>query len=76
MFLPSLSLIRACAGPNHVLLEATGDGHGALPVELPKDEAGNVVGVGLRCCALGNSNGTKFRRRKTHPMRKLPRSSK
>ena len=31
--IPADSLIRACAGLNHVLLEATGDGHCALPVE-------------------------------------------
>ena len=41
--IPVDSLIRACAGVNHVLLEATGDGHCALPVELLKDEAGKLL---------------------------------
>src|SRR5208282_3649886 len=43
--IPVDSLIRACAGLNHVLLEATGDGHCALPVELLKDEAGKLLMV-------------------------------
>src|SRR5512136_2589857 len=37
--IPVDSLIRACAGLSHVLIEATGDGHCALPVDLLKDEA-------------------------------------
>ena len=41
--IPVDSLVRACAGLNHVLLEATGDGHCALPVELLKDEAGKLL---------------------------------
>ena len=41
--IPHDSLIRACAGLSHVLLEATGDGHCALPVELLKDEAGKLL---------------------------------
>ena len=41
--IPVVSLVRACAGLNHVLLEATGDGHCALPVELLKDEAGKLL---------------------------------
>jgi exodeoxyribonuclease V alpha subunit len=43
--IPGDSLIRACAGLNHVLLEATGDGHCALPVEFMKDEAGKLLMV-------------------------------
>ena len=43
MGIPFDSLIRACAALNHVLLEATGDGHCALPVELLKDEAGKLL---------------------------------
>jgi len=43
MGIPVDSLIRACAGLNHVLLEATGEGHCALPVELLKDEAGKLL---------------------------------
>ncbi len=43
--IPADSLIRACAGLNHVLLEATGDGHCALPVELMKEEAGKLLMV-------------------------------
>jgi len=41
--IPMDSLIRACAGLSHVLIEATGDGHCALPVELLKDEAGKLL---------------------------------
>ena len=41
--IPVDSLIRACAGLNHVLLEATGEGHCALPVELLKEEAGKLL---------------------------------
>lgn len=41
--IPIDSLVRACAGLNHVLLEATGNGHCALPVELLKDEAGKLL---------------------------------
>ena len=41
--IPIDTLIRACAGLNHVLLEATGDGHCALPIELMKEEAGKLL---------------------------------
>ena len=41
--IPVDSLIRACAGLNHVLLEATGEGHCALPVDLLKEEAGKLL---------------------------------
>jgi exodeoxyribonuclease V alpha subunit len=41
--IPVESLIRACAGLSHVLIEATGNGHCALPVELLKDEAGKLL---------------------------------
>jgi len=41
--IPHDSILRACAGLNHVLLEATGQGHCALPVELLKDEAAKLL---------------------------------
>ena len=41
--IPVDSLLRACAGLSHVLIEATGDGHCALPVELLRDEAGKLL---------------------------------
>jgi len=41
--IPHDSVIRACAGLSHVLLEATGQGHCALPVEMLKDEAGKLL---------------------------------
>lgn len=41
--IPHDSIIRACAGLSHVLLEATGNGHCALPVELLRDEAGKLL---------------------------------
>jgi exodeoxyribonuclease V alpha subunit len=41
--IPVDSLIRACAGLSHVLIEATGEGHCALPVELLKEEAGKLL---------------------------------
>jgi exodeoxyribonuclease V alpha subunit len=41
--IPVDSLIRACAGLGHVLLEATNNGHCALPFETLKDEAGKLL---------------------------------
>src|ERR1039457_1071952 len=41
--IPVDSLIRACAGLSHVLMEATGEGHCALPIDLLKDEAGKLL---------------------------------
>jgi exodeoxyribonuclease V alpha subunit len=43
--IPHDSLLRACAGLSHVLSEATGRGHCALPVELLKDEATKLLVV-------------------------------
>lgn len=43
MGIPADSLVRACAGLNHVLLEATNEGHCALPVDLLKEEAGKLL---------------------------------
>ena len=40
---PHDSLTRACAGLSHVLLEATGNGHCALPLDLLLDEAGKLL---------------------------------
>ena len=42
--IPHDSILRACAGLDHVLLEATGDGHCALPLDLLKEEAGKLLG--------------------------------
>ncbi len=41
--IPVDSLIRACAGLSHVLLEATGEGHCALPTELLRDKSGQLL---------------------------------
>jgi exodeoxyribonuclease V alpha subunit len=41
--IPVDSLLRASAGLNHVLLEATGNGHCALPLEMLKAEAGKLL---------------------------------
>ena len=41
--IPIDSLLRACAGLSHVLIEATGEGHCALPVELLKEEAAKLL---------------------------------
>lgn len=46
--IPVDSLVRACAGLNHVLLQATGEGHCALPVEFLKDEAGKLLLVDVK----------------------------
>jgi exodeoxyribonuclease V alpha subunit len=43
MGIPHDSLLRACAGLSHVLLEATGQGHCALPVDILKDQAGKLL---------------------------------
>ncbi len=48
MGIPHDSLLRACAGLSHVLLEATGDGHCALPLEFLKDEAGKLLLVDVK----------------------------
>ena len=44
--IPHDSILRACAGLSHVLLEATNNGHCALPVEQMLDEAGKLLLVG------------------------------
>ncbi len=49
--IPHDSILRACAGLDHVLLEATGDGHCALPVDLLEEEAGKLLGVGEKIVA-------------------------
>jgi exodeoxyribonuclease V alpha subunit len=41
--IPHDSVVRACAGLSHVLLEATGQGHRALPVEMLMEEAGKLL---------------------------------
>ena len=45
MGMPHDSLLRACAGLAHVLSEATGQGHCALPVRLLKEEASKLLMV-------------------------------
>ena len=44
--IPHDSVLRACAGIEHVLLMATNDGHCALPLNLLKEEAGKLLSVG------------------------------
>jgi exodeoxyribonuclease V alpha subunit len=41
--IPHDSLLRACAGLSHVLLEATGQGHCALPAAFLKEETGKLL---------------------------------
>ncbi|HTL59660.1 MAG TPA: ATP-dependent RecD-like DNA helicase [Candidatus Limnocylindrales bacterium] len=41
--IPYDSIMRACAGLRHVLLEATGQGHCALPLSLLKEETGKLL---------------------------------
>ena len=41
--IPYDSIMRACAGLRHVLLEATGQGHCALPMSLLKEETGKLL---------------------------------
>jgi exodeoxyribonuclease V alpha subunit len=41
--IPHDSIARATAGLNHVLLEATGNGHCALPLEILLEEAGRLL---------------------------------
>jgi exodeoxyribonuclease V alpha subunit len=45
MGIPHDSLLRACAGLSHVLLEATGQGHCALPMSQLKEEAAELLTV-------------------------------
>jgi exodeoxyribonuclease V alpha subunit len=44
--IPHDSILRACAGLSFILLEATGQGHCALPLALLKEEAGKLLQVG------------------------------
>ncbi len=44
--IPHDSLLRARAGLRHVLLEATGQGHCALPLEVLREETGKLLLVG------------------------------
>ncbi len=41
--IPHDSILRACAALDHVLLNATGQGHCALPAEYLKEEAGKLL---------------------------------
>jgi exodeoxyribonuclease V alpha subunit len=43
--IPADSMLRACAGLSHVLWEATGEGHCALPVALLKEKACELLQV-------------------------------
>ena len=43
--IPADSMLRACAGLSHVLWEATGDGHCALPVAMLKEKACALLDV-------------------------------
>jgi exodeoxyribonuclease V alpha subunit len=43
--IPHDSILRACAGLDHVLLEATNDGHCALPLNLLKENASKLLSV-------------------------------
>ncbi len=62
--IPHDLLIRACAGLSHVLLEATGNGHGALPLEFLKDEAsvstGNFLGGWVSTAKLPDKPCSQF----------------
>ncbi len=43
--IPHDSLVRASAGLHHVLAEATGEGHCALPLQVLKEEAARLLAV-------------------------------
>jgi exodeoxyribonuclease V alpha subunit len=43
--IPHDSVLRACAGLDHVLLQATNEGHCALPLDLLKEEAVKLLEV-------------------------------
>ncbi len=49
--IPHDSIMRAVAGLNHVLIEATGNGHCALPVEILLEEAGKLLLVASQVVA-------------------------
>jgi exodeoxyribonuclease V alpha subunit len=46
MGIPHDSVLRACAGLEHVLAEATGQGHCALPAAFLKEETGKLLATG------------------------------
>jgi exodeoxyribonuclease V alpha subunit len=50
---PHDSLLRACAGLSQVLLEATSQGHCALPAAFLKDETGKLLLVGDKIIEIG-----------------------
>jgi exodeoxyribonuclease V alpha subunit len=50
--IPHDSILRACAGLDHVLLEATNAGHCALPLDLLKENAGKLLSVDDKIIAL------------------------
>jgi len=43
MGIPFDSIVRACAGLSHILLEATGNGHCALPLEFLEERSGQAA---------------------------------
>jgi len=55
--IPHDSILRACAGLDHVLLEATSDGHCALPLALLKGAAGKLLGVDDQIIAAALERG-------------------
>ncbi len=59
--IPHDSITRACAGLAHVLAEATGQGHCALPESLLKEEAGKLLLVddAIVVTALGKTLAEK-----------------
>jgi len=82
--IPVDSLLRACAGLSHVLIEAIGEGHCVLPVELLKEEAAKlllvddkIVTVALEHTLASNDlvketiNGQDFRRPGGNQSRRL-----
>ena len=62
MGIPVDSLVRACAGLSHVLLEATGEGHCALPLELLRKRQGSCCWLMRR---LSSSAGTNVGERRS-----------
>jgi exodeoxyribonuclease V alpha subunit len=59
--IPHDSILRACAGIEHILLEGTGQGHCALPSDYLEDEAIKLLGVdrGIVATALSRTIGER-----------------
>ncbi|MCC6233556.1 MAG: ATP-dependent RecD-like DNA helicase [Verrucomicrobiales bacterium] len=70
--IPADSLLRAAAGLNHVLLQATGEGHCALPAEAMKEAATQLLGVAEQVVADALARALETRELVLAPIEDVP----